>query len=153
MVYIHYGAKSYDPDKVKPIENIPYFSKPNGGFWASPIDAQWGWIDWCRAEDFRYYEDNEFFKFTLKDNAKVLHIYSIKDLEDLPKINQEEQFSLNSVYLDFEKLKETYDAIELHLSEERDILEDFWNRLYYKLYGWDCDSILIMNPHVVIVVE
>lgn len=31
-----------------------------------------------------------------------------------------------------------YDAIELSLSAD--------HRLYWDLYGWDCDSILVMNP-------
>ena len=48
-------------------------------------------------------------------------------------------------------LKQGYDGIELHLSEE--ITDDSKDGLYWKLYGWDCDSILVMNPDVVIPVE
>ena len=46
------------------------------------------------------------------------------------------------ILLDFEKLAETYDAVEVSISSDFD--------LYYKLYGWDCDSIVIMNPDVVV---
>ena len=42
----------------------------------------------------------------------------------------------------FEKLAEIYDAVEVSISSDFD--------LYYKLYGWDCDSIVIMNPDVVV---
>ena len=40
-----------------------------------------------------------------------------------------------------------YDAIELHLSDE--VTDDYLESLYFKLYGWDCDSILIMNPDII----
>lgn len=40
------------------------------------------------------------------------------------------------------------DAIELHLSEDES--PDGMNGLYWLLYGWDCDSILILNPKIVI---
>ena len=50
--------------------------------------------------------------------------------------------------LDFELLTYEYDAIELHLSEDNS-RGDFMECLYWVLYGWDCDSILIMNPDVV----
>lgn len=46
------------------------------------------------------------------------------------------------IYLDFEKLRELgIDAIELHLIENPE--------LYWTLYTWDCDSVLVMNPDVI----
>ena len=47
--------------------------------------------------------------------------------------------------MDFEQLKENYDAIEVDISAD--------NTLYWELYGWDVDSILVLNPNVVEVVE
>ena len=44
---------------------------------------------------------------------------------------------------DFEKMVEDgVDAIKLNLSKG-----DY--ELYYEFYGWDCDSILIMNPDII----
>jgi hypothetical protein len=43
--------------------------------------------------------------------------------------------------LDFEKLARDYDAVEILAGSNVD--------LYYAFYGWDCDSILIMNPYVI----
>ena len=47
------------------------------------------------------------------------------------------------VCLDFEQLlKNGIDAVQLSL-----FIGNY--ELYYKLYGWDCDSILIMNPDII----
>ena len=43
--------------------------------------------------------------------------------------------------LDFEKLSKEYDAIEVFISKDE--------QLYWDLYGWDCDSILIMNSDII----
>jgi hypothetical protein len=44
--------------------------------------------------------------------------------------------------IDFAYGKDGVDAIKLNLSKG-----DY--ELYYELYGWDCDSILIMNPDII----
>jgi len=43
--------------------------------------------------------------------------------------------------LDFEKLAGIYDAIDVSISNDPE--------LHFALYGWDCDSILIMNPDII----
>lgn len=116
-------------------------SKPRGGLWASDIKAKYGWKDWNKSENFTECSKENSFIFTLSDDANILHINSIKDLDSLPKIKS--KFGLTSwVVLDFEKLAEIYDAIEVNISSDYN--------LYYKLYGWDCDSIIIMNPDIVV---
>lgn len=149
--YIHYGCKEFDINKFRPIKNEPYFSKPCGGFWASPVEAEQSWKEWCISNDFRECDESNSFKFILTEGSNVLHLYSAKDLEDLPKLKSREDDYIRKDFLDFEKLISLgYDAVELHLSEEI-IDEDstFMDGLYWKLYGWDCDSILIMNPNIV----
>lgn len=147
--YIHYGSTKFEPEKFEPIQNR-LFVKPTGGFWASPIETEWGWKDWCEAENYEECEKENSFTFTLSENANVLHLHNVEDLDSLPKLKLPEPLKslskgiLGMVYLDFEKiLKSGYDAIEIHL-------EDFsLESLYGKLYGWDCDSILIMNPEII----
>ena len=47
---------------------------------------------------------------------------------------------------DFEAiLRQGYDAMEIHISE--------CPSLYSAMYGWDVDSILIMNPDIVVTEE
>ena len=82
--------------------------------------------------------DNSF-TFTLKDGAKVLEINSVKELKEVPKIKDDD--GVTYTMIDFEKLSESYDAIEVNISSD--------HNLYFSLYGWDCDSILIMNPDII----
>ena len=146
--YIHYGHTEFRRDLFCEINNRLMFSKPWGGLWASPVDAEFGWIDWCEREDFCKYRVSECFEFILSDTAKVLHIYGVEQLDDLPR---QDECLASWVCLDFEQLlSDGWDAVELHLSEETSY-GGFMNGLYWSLYGWDCDSILIMNPEVIVV--
>ena len=145
--YIHYGHTKFHKGCFKPIKNTEFWTKPNGGLWASPVDTKYGWKDWCHSNEFRECKEDNMFKFILSENSKVLHLYSINDLKDLPICFSDKFYDTRMVYLDFEILSSEYDAIELHLSEEK--YESFMDSLYYKLYGWDCDSILIMNPDII----
>ena len=71
-------------------------------------------------------------------------------MDRLPHLNTYENVlgkHLSSSYdeLDFEKLAEIYDAMVVYISADYN--------LYYRLYGWDVDSVLVFNPNVVEVVE
>ena len=141
--YIHYGHTKFDKSMFNKIKNVDCSTKPKGGLWASDVEAEHGWKDWCEAEEFRDCKEENSFSFVLSDNAKVLYIDSIDDLKVLPKIDEKFGMNFSSwILLDFEKLAETYDAVEVSISSDFD--------LYYQLYGWDCDSIVIMNPNVVV---
>ena len=143
VIYVHYGDSEFRrPD---PIINYDYpFTKPDGGLWASRKNGDMTWKDWCEIEEFRLDSFNCSFEFTLKNNARVLELNSIEQLDTLPKLKGFEQWfdkenSFSICYLNFTELAKLYDAIEV-----TDI-----HKLYFALYGWDCNSILIMNPDVV----
>lgn len=147
-VYIHYGDDQFRT--MNPIANRSYFTKPRGGLWASrendPEQEERGltWRRWCEKEEFRLDQFDRYFLFKLKEGAKVLELDSVEQLENLPKLapyNKNDEWS--ECRLDFEKLAKEYDAIEV---------SKIW-RLYWALYGWDCDSILIMNPDIVDILE
>ena len=97
-----------------------------------------GWKDWCDDNEFKFYNKDNAFVFTLSDNAKVLYINDTKILANLP---MQQSIIKSWLCLDFEKLSGQYDAIEVNISK--------CNSLYDLLYGWDCDSILIMNPDII----
>ena len=131
-IYIHYGD---DQLRVSdPIKNRQYtFTKPCGGLWASRENDPCGWKRWCEKEEFRLDTFDRYFRFTLKENAKVLRLIHEDQLIDLPKLhpyNHHERFA--ECILNFEMLAKEYDAIEVINI----------GRFYWPLYGWDCNSIL-----------
>lgn len=138
--YIHYGATEFKPELFMPIRNEIRFTKPSGGFWASPIDADRGWRQWCIDEDFRECNEHNSFKFTLSESANVLLITDREQLLTLPHIGDVNNMPYSTHFLDFEMLVLLgVDAVEITISG-----------LYMALYGWDVDSILIMNPNIVV---
>lgn len=147
-IYVHIGHNKFDVNLFKPISNRDYFCKPDGGLWASPVDSDNGWEQWCTHNDYnkslgfnKYGKDRFYFK--LKPNAKLLYIDSVDKLNLLPEVvNPILEHALPYKVLDFDLLKTMYDAIELSISSDYN--------LYYELYGWDVDSILIMNPNCII---
>lgn len=146
--YIHYGHKGFSKELFQPIKNREMFSKPTGGFWASRVNALYGWKDWCRDNDFGDCREGNCFRFSISKNANILTINSVDDLKGLPKAKQPVpvESSLWDNCLDFEQLLlNGIDAVEVNISSGR--------QLYMAMYGWDCDSILIMNPDIVCVKE
>lgn len=151
--YIHYGNNQYHSDRFRSIKNRPGFTKPWGGLWASPINAKYGWKEWNDDENFRECNKENSFIFTLTEKANVIHIRSVNDLKLLPKqkMSNINIFDTGMIYPDYEcLLNYGCDAVELHLSEEDTSENDFMEGLYWSLYGWDCDSIIILNPDVII---
>lgn len=152
--YIHYGARAFDDQQFVPISNVFLSNKPNGGLWASPVSAKQPWSKWCKRSMGVECKTDEYFKFQLTKCANVIHLFCYDDVMRLPMQENKEIESLNlsllksNAYPDFEKLKnQGVDAIEYHLSE--DTSTDWFLNLYQALYGWDCDSILILNPKII----
>lgn len=153
-IYKHYfrGLESdFSKEVFKPIKNIN-FVKPEGGFWASAINAKYGWKQWCNDECESWAEGIPF-KFTLKDDSKILYIRDVTDIANIPVIDNDTRimdlampaYLLPSIYLDFEELSKKYDGIEIDAGSNP--------RLYHAFYGWDCDSICIFNPDIIMEVE
>lgn len=123
--------------------------------WGSPVITERGWKDWYETEQFRDCDEDDSFKFKLKENAKMYTINCMDDCVGIPqaqhisgktiKIDPNAEYH-QSIYPDFEELvKQGYDAIAYNLSGD--------SKLYWVLYGWDCDSILVLNKNVVEVIN
>lgn len=143
--YIHYGHKEFDINKFVVPKSRQWNNKPWGGLWASKIDARFGWKDWCEKEGFRECSIDNSFSFKISDNANILYINCVKDVKKLP--DQETDLSLTCIKtVDFEQLiSNGIDAIEFNISNDWD--------LYMALYGWDCDSTLILNPNIIEIIQ
>ena len=141
--YIHYGSRCFEREFFDPIycDRVVH-TKPRGGLWASPVDAKWGWKEWCRESNFRECSTGKSFCFHLAPSAKVLYIDNVECLAQLPQ-RQSELVIDTWCCLDFEKLlADGWDAVEVCISDCQE--------LYWRLYGWDCDSIVVMNPDVIV---
>jgi hypothetical protein len=141
--YIHYGHANYIPEMFTEIKNRFLFTKPYGGLWGAPKGSSRGWKGWCEEQNFALDKLSVSFQFGLTPGANVLRINSGHNLAGLPIAEftgVPEPLYKPFTYLDFEKLlAEGIDAILLNINYE----------LYHKLYGWDCDSILVMNKEVI----
>lgn len=151
QIYVHYGSTSFDPTKNFPIHNLPDWIKP-GGLWGSRINATYGWKHWCEVEEYEHTDFNKSFKFRLKENVKLVTIKTVEDLRELPRQEDrrhEGDYILGRYLIDFEKCLESgIDAIEIcYYGDE--YADGEYYPLHYNLYGWDCDSIVILNPNVV----
>lgn len=140
MICIHYGHRVFSSEAFDSPKNL-YFTKPHGGLWASSIDAKFGWKEWCDHTGFRNCNATNAFHFTIKEDANVLKIDSLEKAKSLPV--QQCDLPVPTKFYDFEKMvRGGIDVIDFRLSECPD--------LYWEMLGWDCDSILILNPDVVI---
>lgn len=125
------------------------------GLWGSRTEGTiLNWKNWCIKENFYTEELEENFKFTLKEDAKILLIDSPKSLEsndnlivDTGKYSRMDNIKyyprLNLYYI-----MNNYDAIEVihgkYYSYFHDCIKS--NSGYHGiLYWWDCDSICVWN--------
>jgi hypothetical protein len=133
---VHYGHKNFDITQFNKIKN-DNFIKPKGGFWASPIISSYGWIDWCKENNFGRL-DNYFF---LEYVGNILIIDSLDDLKNKVSFIKYKDYNY-ILHIDFEKLSKKYDAMLLTEKGEKE------TRFTHpeNLYGWDCESICIFNP-------
>lgn len=150
--YIHYGSEHFDKNLFIEIKNCPIpWNKPmpDSGLWGTPIGGTtYNWHELCLDNHFRIECLNKCFRFKLKDGSNVIKIHNDKDLDDMLEIGlcyysgRHPGLIDDDVYFDFEQLvKDGYDAIEVYVNS---------NRIYMSLYGWDCDSILVLNPDCII---
>lgn len=150
-VFIHYGDV-FDIEKFNEIKNatIPWI-KPNGGYWASPVESKKGWKDWCLKENFLcfgdWYKDiDKHQKFTIAEDAKILYLRNEEEIAILRETYQSKDTHLLclGIYPDFEKIvADGYQAIYYEDNMET----------HHPLLCWDCDSLLVMDPTIINVIK
>lgn len=138
---ITYGCgDAFDADRFDPVKNCSYFVKPSGGLWASPVGSRYGWTEWCLDNDYGDFSTE--FSATLV--GRVLTINTLEDLIRLPEVEPPEwaRRPFTRKYVDFEALLAMgVDAV--HLTADGECETRFSEP---SLYGWDCESVLVMNP-------
>ena len=138
--YIHYGSDKFDIAKFKDVENRVCFNKPKGGLWACNVDSDYDWKDFVTENDIGV-DVSKSFCFELKPDARILSLHSKDDfykMSDEYALKYDILLNMISCF-DFERIAKDYDAIDYRVKE-----------LYDELYGWDFDSLLVLNPKVII---
>jgi hypothetical protein len=149
---IHYGKNVFTSSKFQPIKNKSYRNKPKGGFWASPVGCDRSWKEFysdivADDEENNYWDRNFTFTYT----GTFLVIRGALDLNDLPwkqpyvKKNGSKIPVGTGLVPDFEKLKAA--GIDAILYYETGDAYDWIYEYNKDLYGWDCTSVLILNPN------
>lgn len=151
--YIHHGSSKFCAKAFVPITNLDVRNKPLGGLWASPSDAEYGWFEWSMQNGFFTDRLKKSFEFELSQDVKILEL-TPDNVWDLPtqesvglwdiRKRQESHYGM-VMGVDFEALAKEYDVLECSITKHP--------RLYWSLYGWDCDSILVLNPSVIVEVS
>lgn len=153
MKYIHYGDVHFDYDLFDRVRNFSG-NKPMGGLWATPKEPKYiDWKEWCEGNDFNVDRLKYSFEFELSPDAKVFNMSSGNDIYRLhDELNCCEYDNWDWYYYQFSKfppvekidfemmIRLGYDAFMLWMDPD----------LYWSMYGWDCDSLLIFNPDCVV---
>ena len=136
---IKYGSDKFDLSKFNPVKSQPGAIKPDGGLWASPVNSEYGWKEWCEENEFHLDDLKESFTFWYESD-NILVIDSKKDLSKIKWLEFYRRFIPDFLAMD-------YDAIYLTRKGEaatRLLMDE-------NLYGWDCESVFIMNPEGIII--
>ena len=147
--YIILGMKELNKESFKPVKNGINPNKPIGGIWASPYSTNneyvSEWHKWCSSE-MEEWLSNDAIILKLKNDAKIYTINTQDDLIELISIVGEPhtKFLKFQCIPDFENAAKLFDV--LYLTEDGQYntrMPDI--KMEYNLYGWDCESIMILN--------
>lgn len=106
--------------------------------------SEYNWARWCAENMPWLLNGTSSFSFTLRPDANVIKLRNVSDVLELVNIRPE--FVVGplqdnyKVRLDFERMVGSgVDALEIKIKELTQMFE-----------GWDCDSLLVMNPSAVV---
>ena len=126
---IHYGSASFDPARFSKPTHSDGINKPRGGYWCSPINSKYGWREWVR-DNMDEWQTDVHHTATIRGNGLI--------------INKREDYTGpfasrgSSEQWDWDWIIAHYDFIWLTYEGECDC--------HMSLYGWDCESIVVLNP-------
>lgn len=150
VTYLREGV-SFDTDKIVidlNNEHNGFLFKPDRGFWGSPVDAEYGWKEWCENEEFGNYDFNNPVYWTLT-SGKILQVnwdeVENKEISNLTKYIKPMMIGDYCPYtiLDWNKMLE--DGIVAVQLMDGCIGHCFKNRLEEQFNGWDCESIVVLD--------
>ncbi len=115
--------------------------KPSGGFWTSPVDAEYGWEHWCRDNELSWL--GQPYRLRVSGTPTLVVVDSVGDLDELsaryPLRRSLGRFEYSAI--DFEALARDVDGLWLTTRGH------FESRMRSDLgrvntYAWDCETVL-----------
>lgn len=123
-----------------------YTNKPIFGLWASPVDSEWGWRNFCMDGGWNLERLTNKFLFKLSPDSKI---YVIDNIEDLNAISAFGPDSFGWKTINFRKLlNEGYDG--LYITRDAAHIQDDSKTMLKGLDSWDVESICVFNKDVII---
>ena len=157
---------------VKP----PYCS----GLWGSPADSENSWKIWNDSSGFSECDDDNSFRFRIHTDHKILTVNSTKSAISLVEnyltlagslrlrfvsgeveMNPEDDLrSEKERCIDYIMSGQPFESYSIKKLDFLKMQSDGYSgmevsigacpKLYWLLYGWDCDSIVVWNPDAII---
>lgn len=133
---------------ISELEVVKHINKPKTAWWGSPLNASFGWKDWCINEEFGKYDFNNPIIWHLDLQAKIFKI----DWEDVQSpyslLLDYVVDSTYNTYIDFIKMKKN----GIHAVELMDacIGHMFINPIEVMFNSWDCESICVLDSSMII---
>ena len=160
-VYRHYGSNKFDRKLLESSFNSEIKRKYDRmewkpfGLWGSPVECNaYTWEEWCLGEDFHIEKLSSHFNFTLKKSARILKIINVEDafpyiyrgnLSKLWNNFEDWRYSIGAK-LNLNLIYKEFDAMEVSYSKTSD-----FSALRYSVFNtWDCDSIVVWNPNMIV---
>lgn len=158
--FVTYGFDYFNKEMtIRDLELTCALGKPESAWWGSPVNAEFGWKEWCKLEEWypkckQYDSMEEYFShrvyWTLEKGSKILYINSEKDLESFIEKGYIETDEFNFYKFNFFKIKEDYDAIQLNDPKIGHMYINANYKLQNLMNAWDCQSIVVLNPEKII---
>lgn len=119
------------------------------GLWASPVDSEWGWRNFCMDNGWNLDRLTNRFLFRLSPDSKI---YVVDDVEDLDAVST---FGMNGYgwkTIDFHRLvDEGFDGI--YATKKGVRIEDDAETRLRGLDLWDVESVCVFNKDVIIPID
>lgn len=160
QVYSH--APDHDPALTQPEKfrtpvNSKFMPKPEaGGLWTATVTQveptgavrSTSWLDWCRSENFGRGRYTRYLEIRPTPCARVLRIDSLADLRAIHSeygFLPDDRFPAFAAVLDWERMaREGVDGV--YLTHQGQYETRFPSDGGPSLYGWDTESLLLLNP-------
>lgn len=147
MRLVHYGELN-DGVLINADMELPprrnSFNKPRhaGILWASPEGSEYGWAEWCAAEEFGDLSKQPCWIIDLDERARVLQIDTLEDLvrvaASFPGRHAGRYGTVTDI--DWTGISRGFDAV--YLTGAGQMATRFTTP---DLYGWDCESLAIFR--------